>query len=603
MGSRVYEYGLVKNELTDEKKIHEQIYLAHQYYNKLIEIERERREAIRAAQDTFPNIKVLKESLEKANEEIDLLFEQIQKVKKAARSAEVSNEAKEKMKALRAKRKETYEALKAEKQKEKNDPSLIALYEEAEGNARAKRKMARAACNVYWGTYLLIEESVDRVRQTSKEEARFKRFTRNGRISVQIQGGMKAEEIFAPNTLIVIDPVNPLAWEKTTRRGDRRRLARVPMKMRIGTDGRAPIWVHFRATIHRPLPKDAEVKRATVVVRHTAHGYVYRLQLTINEPDRPKVKRPGIIGVDVGWREIDGTLRVAFGVDDQKNEVELRLNTGWLNPKKPVSPVVYDVSKADSIRGFRDKALDAIKAELASGKSFHLSSELLSQFENMHAWRSPARFQTLYNLWKKRFDAGEDVTDEERLLFSKLDLFLSRDLHLWQYESGLRNQALGYRKNLYRNFAAKLARTYGTVVLEKFDMREVARRDAPDKGTKDPRAPNRNRVLASVSELRMCIKNAVEREGGTYLEVPSQNTTRACAYCGSIEDFDQAAKLVHTCGACQKNWDQDANAARNLLSLGAKHEKEVKMEAVKEKKTKWKPRQKEPGVETGGLVG
>ena len=38
--------------------------------------------------------------------------------------------------------------------------------------------------------------------------------------------------------------------------------------------------------------------------------------------------------------------------------------------------------------------------------------------------------------------------------------------------------------------------------------------------------------------------------------------------CGVVNRWDQAAEIRHTCDACAATWDQDENAAQNILVRG-----------------------------------
>ncbi|MCH8073200.1 MAG: transposase [Proteobacteria bacterium] len=73
------------------------------------------------------------------------------------------------------------------------------------------------------------------------------------------------------------------------------------------------------------------------------------------------------------------------------------------------------------------------------------------------------------------------------------------------------------------------------------------------------------RQQAAVSVLRLAIRNACGTRGVEYLEVDAANTTRVCHACGSVEQWNQAAELSHTCGSCGVLWDQDFNGADNIL--------------------------------------
>ncbi len=119
-------------------------------------------------------------------------------------------------------------------------------------------------------------------------------------------------------------------------------------------------------------------------------------------------------------------------------------------------------------------------------------------------------------------------------------------------------------------FAADVARRYGKVVLEDFDLRRVATR-AKHGGQADelPAAARHYRVMAATSTLRSVLVNACQREGVTVEVVPAQNTTRMCHVCGCLDFEEDPAELVHTCSDCRARTDQDANAAVNLMALTA----------------------------------
>ena len=67
--TQVYAYGIHELSVEHRKVIHEQVFLAHQYRNKLVEIERERREAYRSIRRGLSNrLEVLEADYDKAQE-------------------------------------------------------------------------------------------------------------------------------------------------------------------------------------------------------------------------------------------------------------------------------------------------------------------------------------------------------------------------------------------------------------------------------------------------------------------------------------------------------------------------------------------------------
>src|SRR5690606_27442140 len=153
----------------------------------------------------------------------------------------------EQVRALRAERKEVARRL-------REDPTLAADLAAINVRANDMRKALRARCGVYWGTYLLAEAAADAQRR-EKMDPSFRRWTGEGRIGVQIQGGMPAVALVGgDDTRLQVDAIDPRAWSGT--RSERRLHARTTLRIRIGSEGRDPVWASFPMIMHRPLPTD-----------------------------------------------------------------------------------------------------------------------------------------------------------------------------------------------------------------------------------------------------------------------------------------------------------------------------------------------------------
>jgi putative transposase len=130
MMNRVYKYGCLAPTLNAEV-VYEQIRSAHQYRNQLVEIERVRREAIKAA-----------EKAALADPSVD----------------------------------------------------LKAVKDRINTEAADKRRAARASTPCYWGTYLLIEGSDDQARK-AKDPPSFQSWQGDGAVAMQIQKGMSPSDL------------------------------------------------------------------------------------------------------------------------------------------------------------------------------------------------------------------------------------------------------------------------------------------------------------------------------------------------------------------------------------------------------------------------
>lgn len=173
-------------------------------------------------------------------------------------------------------------------------------------------------------------------------------------------------------------------------------------------------------------------------------------------------------------------------------------------------------------------------------------------------WESQGKLAALVHTWgSNRFPGDSDM-------FAKMEAWRYHDKHLWCWESSQRRGALRMRRELYRRFANKLANEYQTVLLEDFKLSDVAKKEPKDSKKTENAQARSNRVLAAVSELRNCIVHKFH--GARAQKVPCRNTTRTCHVCGVVETFDAAKERTHKC--CNGHvWDQDENAAKNLMHI------------------------------------
>jgi transposase len=176
-------------------------------------------------------------------------------------------------------------------------------------------------------------------------------------------------------------------------------------------------------------------------------------------------------------------------------------------------------------------------------------------------WRSGDRLAGLIRWWADHRLEG----DEE--IYRTAQEWRKQYLHLANWWRNLEDQMRMRVREQYRIFASHVARDYAAVYVEEFDLREVAK-EAPAESEGQNTASSGYRQMVSPSVLRSAVKNACFREGVSVVEVAAEYTTRVCHHCGYAGQWDQAAAIMHRCDGCGTLWDQDANAARNLLALG-----------------------------------
>jgi transposase len=124
----------------------------------------------------------------------------------------------------------------------------------------------------------------------------------------------------------------------------------------------------------------------------------------------------------------------------------------------------------------------------------------------------------------------------------------------------LSERLIGRRRWIYRNFAVRLCRNYGTLILKKIPIQKLNR------SSNAMHSAGRYQSWASPTELSSFIRHAALSTGTLIKEAESAFSTTTCADCGA--QATQTGNVILNCPAGH-SWDQDQNAARNLLSQGS----------------------------------
>ena len=179
-------------------------------------------------------------------------------------------------------------------------------------------------------------------------------------------------------------------------------------------------------------------------------------------------------------------------------------------------------------------------------------------------WEAPSRLHVLRDLWYYF------VIDNDEEVWRVLNDWHHQDKHLVDWIRSLKRKARGRRRELYRLFAAEMGRKYKTFYIEDFELPDVIEKPPVEEEKKHRnKLAEQNRRTAGVSVLRDALKNVGRTCVVEYIAVAANETTRQCAECGSIETWDQAKYVMHTCSGCGATWDQDFNAGKNIGERGA----------------------------------
>lgn len=403
----------------------------------------------------------------------------------------------------------------------------------------AAGKRARRESGLYWGTYLAVEQDAE---EFSRGDApRFCGWTGAGRLGVQVQKGMSVERLLsgADSRLRLLPGGHPkgrILW------------------MRIGGVGRTPLWCRIPVTWHRDLPADARIKWCRL--RRYLVGDRVRWQVIFSvtsqrdqDGDDPAASRSEC-GIDVNYRVLGGSQRVATAYGHDGRTYEL-----WLPPR-----VIGALTECEQIASQRKLAFNAAKARLlalladpATPAAASVTALLRAEAATLAQWKSERRLSQWVAGWERLGGCPRWLSNWKRTEDQEHDRV-----------SQLRAQALGQRQDVYRCWAAMLARRYKIAYLERLDLRAGFHGITGTSDDVEAHTPQRRRAnWACVSSLRQML---CERMLGVV--VPAAKTTTQCHACGQDTEIDGRRQVVYTCEHCGAEWDQDENAARNILERG-----------------------------------
>ena len=492
---RVYKFGALP-PVEGLDLVRAQMRAAHDYANDLTAIERGRRWAVRQIHDASPDVRHAADALRAATrtdrrERLRELSAERMRAEQRAPSADLESLARELAQSA-----------------ERDGYDISALDATGTEMARIKaldgeiRRGARALTTAHWGTYLTIEASADQARKAplygddGLEPAypRFERRRGEGQIGVQLQGGLPTSDALACTDTQVRLEVQRSRVVGGSDGGAQKTIAEGELCLRVGSDGRAPIWARVPVRLHRQIPP-ATWKWVRLSLRRYATREVWSVEITADidapHPHTLDTSLERAIAVELMWSPLDdGGMRVASWLDSEGKRGTIDLD----------ARMVDRLTKAASLRSLRDVLLNELRPKLATRireSKDDVPSWLREAGNAMQYWKSPERFLALVQRWRR------DKCDAARDAYELLQEWELRNEHLWEYEAGTRRRSLLCRREIYRVAAAQLARSYRTVLLPDRDLSREARF-----GEESDR-----RFLSAPQELRQALRNAFGPEG------------------------------------------------------------------------------------------
>jgi len=577
--SCVYKYRMYSPQGDTADRTADSFVGARVHYNKLITIEKGRREKYRAVRSRlFPELAALEAKRRALEEQIKAAREEVQSDKVTSRSRDVDQEKRATIAGLVLQKKAMLVELRAARAACADSPELAAAAKVIDDAAKQAIKDLRP--ETYWGTYLLVEAAA----QAAKGAAADPEYNLDpphllkSRIGVHFCGGEDpAEVVGGGSRLLRIAP----ARFRLTRHDDEiatGKAARTTAQIRIGSEGREPVWATLPMVMHRPIPSDARIKDAYVTrERYTVRTpWQYHLCVCLESPSfqrtLPGIKQEGTTTINFGWRSTKRGIRVAM------------LNREGQTPEEVLLPPSYIAleRKRRDLTSILATNFNGAKSALSEWMHNHDCPEAFREaFASLAQWRSQHRFAELMDYWQEhridgdaeifaalaaredpRARAGRKAREPWRAGDIARASWMVRYRHLQTWLDSVRRKLDNWKDNFYRCIAKKLATTSAKLCVEVFDMRQVAKRpEAEEPENQGDERARSNRQLAGVSDLRLKIMQAAAKYHCEAVAVPAPNNTRRCDVCGELHLWDPKLSIDHVCAnpTCGAEWDQDVN--------------------------------------------
>lgn len=524
--SKNYVYGAAEPDVC--VLVDEAIRNAHQLRNKFCELELAKRDnfyqMLRRESGAYTakemRIRKVEEALGDARENIQAAKAKQNTSKPEGVEAWVDSvaECKAELKKLRTE-------LKAIRKELLRLPHVQQWLKDAAEQHKAACKEAELDSGLYWGTRALVRDSCRSF--TSGPPPRFARYSGEGQLAVQLQGGLAAEDVMKPNTLCYIE-----SEERRTH-----------AFIRIGSNGRQPMFARVPIILHRQLPAGSRIKWAYLERRKMADKDKWRLRVTIDtEVDTDKATW---CAVHFGWLlNPSGVLRVALweGCDGLKGTITLS------------GEHLEDYGRLDRVQAERDKARNRVLESLQRWLSGRERPEWMPSPKQI---KSSSRLASVVLHWKKNRLPGDNT------IFQKLDRWRDEDKRRWQHCCRLSARIVRRRKDLFRVVAKQLSDRYGVLYAAKIDAGKLAENSLPEDMVADIAPIHRQAKWAAPSTLLLCLQ---EKFPLHCIMAPSKNLTKECHKCGKVCPVNLRHRTTQ-CTSC-KSWDVDENALQNTITRG-----------------------------------
>lgn len=622
MATIVYQYG-VPSYWRAPEELMQQLYLGHQLGNDLVRIALDSDTARQELWSSYPEIAEWEQAVATVDEEITELLKRVAQERQQDRKNTTRKDTAALLKDARGRRRD----LKAQRK-----GAIAQVYEQAkdaleqlELERRQKvKELYTAYCSatnpeakgLYWATFNAVLRHHDAARTRVRadrakgkaSQLRFHRWDGTGSFTVQLQKQTgnpdRTPELLASGegrwkNVFQLGPwdTDPDDWRKRPR-SKRRGTAMITLG--FGKMIKVPVFVD------RVLPETADVPEVHLVRRVVGGTMRWSLSVVAKIPDPEPVLDGPKVAIHLGWRRLpDGAgIRAAVwatdapigpppaGMTDERSPAKpgnqyrsmpyVRQHGTWGEVLLP-DELWHLVGRAPSIRSRRDQNFNDMRARLVTWLEQHPDDvePLELEMASVRAWRSPLRLAVMCRKWtQRRTRDHRDVktplpAEFAAQLLPELELWWRRDVHLYRYEAGERDNLAARRDDVWRQIGAWLGSVAGLIVVGDEDYRQLRRK--PSKTATEAVMPTAaaettaraRAAFVAPGRLRDVITQGATRRGVTVIKAAAKHVSRQHAECGHVSDADPqyAQGTLVDCQGCGQPYDQDVNAARNLLKV------------------------------------
>ena len=361
-------------------------------------------------------------------------------------------------------------------------------------------------------------------------------------------------------------------------RDDSRKKPRLRLRAKLagGRTAASRTDQEFDLILHRPLPDGAQIQNGKILRTRTGDKFRYDLVLTVKLPRQGNrsVPHDNALGIDINFRYNAGNIEVmTFALLD--GQIPKTIN---VPPKYSEALEYIDRTKSDLDQSATDLG-DKIKP-LLKKMSFHekLPSQDIDKLDDAardqyHYERrcasvvhAPANVTLSF---EKAYKLATGLERHPNILSEEVTHHIInwwkghgrryRELH------NFRAKQLRKRNDFYRQVAARIISHGLLISFEKNFLAKIAK--VKDQNNKLGARTRANRFASSPSALVAAIKNAAEREGIPWVDIPPQDTSKTCHRCGKVNRMLSYEKKWN-CPSCDFPHDRDKNAAKNIARLG-----------------------------------